>query len=206
MNLIEGFEKYGTEREKKVWLKLKNFFKFLYDDTCNEYEFNGDVYSSKNKTIYKNDNLYYQNSDFAFNNDLFKKNLLIYYDQDELKFCKKSVKINSTPQPYCDQRFIICRFEKEKYILSDIMHTFLLDYGFGDMKYKQYVQSKNRFKNRSKNILDAFMSDFNDNIITNKNGEFEEFCDIIILEDDGNDYNLICENSDYYYFFNWSGS
>ena len=40
------------------------------------------------------------------------------------------------------------------------------------------------------------MRDFNDNIITNKNWEFEEFCDIIILEDDSNDYNLICENSE----------
>ena len=58
----------------------------------------------------------------------------------------------------------------------------------------------------SKNILNMFMWDFNDNIITNKNGEFEEFHDIIILEDDGNDYNIICENSDYYYLFRWSGS
>lgn len=50
------------------------------------------------------------------------------------------------------------------------------------------------------------MSNLDLDIIINKNKKFEEFSDIIILENDGNSIYLLCENSDYYYFFQWEGS
>ena len=196
-NFLKNIEEKGTELEKNVWLKFKDRFKFFTykESDNNEYK----VYDIIKRNITPEYN-------FILQNDLFKKNLLIHYEQDELKYCIENIKINSKPSVYCDQEFAVYRFEKEEYKLFDIMEKFFLEKGLDLIEYKYYVETKKNIKKRSKNILNMFMGDFNDNIITNKNRMFEEFCDIIILEDDGNDYNIICENSDYYYFFTWCGS
>lgn len=198
-NFLKNIEEKGTLLEKNVWLKFKDRFQFFTykESDNNEYK----VYDIIKRNITPESEY-----NFILQNDLFTKNLLFHYEQSELKFCKENIKINSKPRQYCDQEFAVYRFEKEEYKLFNIMEKFFLEYGLYLMEYKYYIETKNKIKKMSKNILNMFMKDFNDNIITNKNGEFEEFHDIIILEDDGNNYNIICENSDYYYFFKWCGS
>ena len=43
-------------------------------------------------------------------------------------------------------------------------------------------------------------------LLGNKRNEWEEFTDIIPIEDDGNTRVVVFENSDYLYFFEWHSS
>ena len=96
--------------------------------------------------------------------------------------------------------------EKKKYDIHKIIINYFLEKGVNLIQYDEYIIFKNKINKMSINILDLFMNNLNLDIIINKNNKFEEFSDIIILENDGNSIYLLCENSDYYYFFQWEGS
>ena len=140
---------------------------------------------------------------FILQNDLFKNNLILYYEGNKLKYCKDDITIKNKPKAYCDQEFSLYKFEKIKYDIHKIMKNYFLEKGVNLIQYDEYIIFKNKM---SKNILDLFMSNLDLDIIVNKNKEFEEFSDIIILENDGNSIYLLCENSDYFYFFQSEGS
>ena len=195
---LKAVEERGTQQEKELWLKFKNDY-FTKDEI--EYEV---IMSDRCE----------ETCDLIFTNDLFRNNLFLHYENTKLIYCSNNIKelLNKcNPQTYCDQEFVIYRFDKiNKETKYDIIKTFFTErypsfLGYKDI-YEEFNSFKKKVKNMSKNILDLFMKNLNYNLITNKNNKWEEFNDITILDNDGNSMYILCENSDYYYLFLWDGS
>lgn len=143
--------------------------------------------------------------------ELFKNNLLLYYKGRKLEYCSNDIQKPSNPQPHCEQEFAIYRFDKmNKRTKFDILHTYFMEkvpefFGYKDI-YEEFNSFRQKVQNCSKKVLDMFMKNLNPDLVTNKNHKWEEFNDIVVLDNDGNSIYLLCENSDYYYFFQWEGS
>ena len=196
---LKAVEERGTDQEKELWLQFKDKFIYMEDEECSFI-----VY--KDFINYEND--YEDNDSIILESELFKNNLFLHYKGDKLEYYSDGI-LNA--QPYCDQEFAIYRFDKSnKKTKFDILHTYFMEkipafFGYKDI-YEEFNSFRQKVQNRSKNVLDMFMKNLDSDLVTNKNHEWEEFTDIIVLDNDGNSIYLLCENSDYYYFFLWEGS
>jgi len=148
--------------------------------------------------------------------EYFRSHLLFEYIGSNLKYAHDSVKDvleGMNPQPYGDMEFRVYRFDKlngDKFGL--IVRYFLLcgnTFTCNSDKniYDAYQDVVNKFADKSQDLLTCFMSNWNNLLkynrflLGNKKNKWEEFTDIVLLEDDGNTYNVLFENSDYLYFF-----
>lgn len=211
-------ENRGTQTEQDLWLVLKPFFKVyqnIDEETGEKYEtfdISDEYYSSMNF-----ESEHGELKEFEY----FRSHLLFEYIGSDLEYASDSVKDileNINPQPYGDMEFRVYRFDKlngDKFGL--IVRYFLFcgnRFTVNSDKniYDAYQDVVNKFKNKSQDLLTCFMSGWNNLsqnnrfLLGNKKNEWEEFTDIVLLEDDGNTYHVLFENSDYFYFFEWLSS
>ena len=105
-NLLKEIENRGTDKEKIVWLKFKNILKnFKYKDGNEEYE----IFD-----IIRRDSFEDMHNNFILQNDLFKNNLILYYDNNKLRYCNDKIIIKNKPKAYCEQEFALYKFGKKK--------------------------------------------------------------------------------------------